>query len=53
MRETGRRLADGYLKEPPLLASTAISEFAPGSGIAGDEAQETREEFAANFPAAR
>ena len=25
MRETGRRLADGYLKAPPLLASMAIA----------------------------
>jgi hypothetical protein len=25
MRETGRRLADGYLKDPPLLASMAIA----------------------------
>jgi len=24
MREAGRRLADGYLKDPPLLASTDI-----------------------------
>jgi len=25
MRETGRRLADGYLKDPPLLRATAAA----------------------------
>jgi hypothetical protein len=36
MRETGRRLADGYLKDPPLLAFKAISELA-GNSLTGDE----------------
>ena len=30
MRETGRRLADGYLKDPPLLASKEIETTAAG-----------------------
>jgi len=30
MREAGRRLADGYLKDPPLLASTEIEATAAG-----------------------
>ncbi len=30
MRETGRRLADGYLKDPPLLASKDIDPTAAG-----------------------
>jgi hypothetical protein len=33
MRETGRRLADGYLKDPPLLASHMSSEPAAGDGF--------------------
>ena len=42
MRETGRRLADGYLKDPPLLASNVTREPAVGDGFtrrsgAGDE----------------
>jgi hypothetical protein len=30
VRETGRRLADGYLKDPPLLASKEIETTAAG-----------------------
>jgi hypothetical protein len=30
MRQTGRRLADGYLKDPPLLASRSNCELAAG-----------------------
>jgi len=30
MRETGRRLADGYLRDPPLLASKEIEATAAG-----------------------
>ena len=30
MRQTGRRLADGYLKDPPLLAFKANCELAAG-----------------------
>jgi len=42
MRETGRRLADGYLKDPPLSASNVTREPAVGDGFtrrrgAGDE----------------
>jgi hypothetical protein len=33
MRETGRRLADAYLKDPPLLASDMSSEPAAGDGL--------------------
>ena len=29
MREIGRRLADGYLKDPPLLALNALPQLAP------------------------
>jgi hypothetical protein len=34
MRETGRRLADGYLKDPPLLAFKANCELAGNRSIA-------------------
>lgn len=37
MRQTGRRLAEGYLKDPPLLAFKAISERVGGSDFAGKE----------------
>jgi hypothetical protein len=33
MRETGRRLADGYLKDPPLLASNVTFEPAAGDAV--------------------
>jgi hypothetical protein len=33
MRQTGRRLADGYLNDPPLLAFKATSELAAGNGL--------------------
>jgi hypothetical protein len=33
MRETGRRLAGGYLKDPPLLASNVIFEPAAGDAV--------------------
>jgi hypothetical protein len=35
MRETGRRLTDGYLKDRPLLAQKEISELATGDGFIG------------------
>jgi nitrite reductase/ring-hydroxylating ferredoxin subunit len=34
MREIGRQLADGYLKDPPLLAHTAASQLASSNGLA-------------------
>jgi phenylpropionate dioxygenase-like ring-hydroxylating dioxygenase large terminal subunit len=33
MRETGRQLADSYLKDPPLLVSETISELALSDGL--------------------
>jgi hypothetical protein len=36
MRQTGRRLADGYLKDPPLLALKANCELASGGGFTGE-----------------
>jgi hypothetical protein len=33
MRETGRQLADGYLKDPPLLVSDTISELGANDGL--------------------
>jgi hypothetical protein len=36
MRQTGRRLADGYLEDPPLLTFKAVSELAAGNGLTGD-----------------
>jgi hypothetical protein len=33
MREVGRRLADAYLRDPPLLASVMSSEPAAGDGL--------------------
>jgi hypothetical protein len=37
MRETGRRLADGHLKDPPLLASKVTCEPAASDGFTGEE----------------
>jgi phenylpropionate dioxygenase-like ring-hydroxylating dioxygenase large terminal subunit len=37
IREAGRRLADGYLKNPPLLAEIAASQRAVGDCFALDE----------------
>jgi hypothetical protein len=50
MREIGRRLADGYLKHPPLLASNPTSEPAASDGFAGEGALEVGRNFATNFP---
>jgi hypothetical protein len=51
MRETGRRLADGYLKNPPLLAHTAASpQLASGDGFADERTLEMSGEFITNFP---
>jgi hypothetical protein len=33
MRETGRQLADGHLKDPPLLVSDTISELGANDGL--------------------
>jgi hypothetical protein len=33
MREMGRQLADGYLKDPPLLVSDTISELGANDGL--------------------
>src|SRR5271166_939597 len=52
IRETGRRLADGYLRDSPLLASNVTSEPAAGDGFTAKEALETSREFATNFPGA-
>jgi hypothetical protein len=35
MRDTGRRLADAYLRDPPLLASDMSSEPAAGDDYTG------------------
>ena len=40
MRETGRRLADGYLKDPPLLAFNTVSEPPVGDDFTGAAAME-------------
>ena len=48
MREIGRRFADGYLKDPPLLAQKA----APNS-LAVETALEMTGELATNFPGAQ
>ena len=48
MREIGRRFADGYLKDPPLLAQKA----APSS-LAVETALEMTGELATNFPGAQ
>jgi hypothetical protein len=50
MREIGRRLADGYFKHPPLLASNPTSEPAASHGFAGEGALEIGRNFATNFP---
>jgi hypothetical protein len=52
MRETGPRLADGYLKDPPLLAFKAISELAGGKWLNRRRAMEISRQFDKNFPAA-
>jgi len=50
MHETGRRLADSYLQDPPLLARTAASQLAPGDGFAVERGLEMNGEFTTNFP---
>ena len=52
MRQTGRRLADGYLKDQRLLASNVTREPAAGDGFTAEEALEMSREFATNFPGA-
>jgi hypothetical protein len=37
MRETGRRLADGYLKDPPLSALKSNCELAAGRRLIAEE----------------
>jgi hypothetical protein len=37
MRETGRRLTDGYLKDPPLSAFKSNCELAAGSRLIAEE----------------
>jgi hypothetical protein len=46
MRVTGRRLADGYLRDPPLSAQRATFELAAGGAFAGEKALALSEEFA-------
>jgi hypothetical protein len=46
MRVTGRRLADGYLKDPPLLAQRATFELAADGAFTGEKALAVNEEFA-------
>jgi hypothetical protein len=36
MRETGRQLADGYLKDPPILALKQVCELTSGGGFTGE-----------------
>jgi hypothetical protein len=36
MRETGRQLADGYLRDPPILALKAVCELTSGGGFNGE-----------------
>ena len=50
MRETGRRLADGYLKDPPLLAHNAASQLASHDRFAAEKALEMSGGFTTNFP---
>jgi hypothetical protein len=52
MRDTGRQLADGYLKDRPLLALKAISEPAAGGGFVDEEAMEICRKFDAKIPVA-
>jgi hypothetical protein len=52
MRETGRRLADGYLRNPPLLTSNTTAEPAAADGFGGEEPLEISREFATNIPGA-
>jgi hypothetical protein len=50
MRETGRRLADGYLQDPPLLARTAAALLALGDGFPAEKGLEMNGEFTTNSP---
>jgi hypothetical protein len=50
MRETGRRLADGYLKDPPLLAQRAASRRTSGNGSAAEKGPEMSGEFVTDLP---
>src|SRR5262249_47446187 len=52
MRETGRRLADVYLKDPPLSAHKAASRRASDNGSAAGKVLETSGYLATNFPGA-
>ena len=52
MREAARGLADGYLKDPPLLASTAASQRVSNDRGA-EKALEMSDGFTTNFPGAR
>jgi hypothetical protein len=53
MRETGQRLADAYLKDPPLLASDMSSEQAAGDGFTVEEVVGIGERFSTDLPDAR
>ena len=53
MRDTGRRLADSYLKDPPLLAANLISEPAAGDGFTVKEVVGIGERFDTDLPDAR
>jgi hypothetical protein len=46
MRESGRRLADDYLRDPPLSAQRATFELAAGGAFTGEKALAVSEEFA-------
>ena len=52
MRETGRRLADGYLEDPPPSAQRATSNRTSGNGLAAEKALEMSGNLATNFPGA-
>ena len=53
MREIGRRLADAYLRDPPLLESDTSSEPAAGNGFTVAKAVGIGERFNTDLPDAR
>jgi hypothetical protein len=53
MRDTGRRLADAYLRDPPLLASDMSAEPAASDGFTVEEVVGIGEQFSTDLPDAR
>jgi hypothetical protein len=53
MRETGRQLAESYLRDPPLLVSDTSSEPAAGDGAVVEKVVATGERLNTDLPDVR